>query len=281
MDDRVCVVSISDRMTRFSRSLKGSVRSLGRRAWFVLAIGVFTGAASAEAVGIRLSPLQGPLWIVEDPQYSLENSMVYVGDDHVTVIGATWTPETAEALDQQIQQLTNKPVREVILTNYHTDRAGGSAYWKQRGAEIVATRRTEALLKSDWNVIVDWTIAAIPSYPRLPVVMPTQVHEGDFSVQNGAVKALYLGPSHTSDGLFVYFPAQQVLYGSCILKEHLGNLSFADIEHYPETLKRLKALQLPIKTIVAGHWTPIHGPELIDEYLVLLAKNAEKWSSPQ
>jgi len=80
-----------------------------------------------------------------------------------------------------------------------------------------------------------------------------------------------LGPSHTQDGIFVFFPQEKVLYGNCILKEQLGNLDFADLREYPKTLERLKQLHLDFTTIVAGHWSPIHGPELIDEYLQLLA----------
>jgi metallo-beta-lactamase class B len=40
-------------------------------------------------------------------------------------------------------------------------------------------------------------------------------------------------PGHTPDGIFVYFPDQQVPYGNCILKEKLGNLSFANMKEYP------------------------------------------------
>jgi len=75
----------------------------------------------------------------------------------------------------------------------------------------------------------------------------------------------------TLDGIFVFFPQEKVLYGNCILKEQLGNLDFADLRQYPKTLEKLKQLHLDFTTIVGGHWSPIHGPELIDEYLQLLA----------
>jgi hypothetical protein len=39
----------------------------------------------------------------------------------------------------------------------------------------------------------------------------------------------------------------------------------------PKTLERLKQLHLDFAMIVAGHWSPIHGAELIDEYLQILA----------
>jgi metallo-beta-lactamase class B len=110
----------------------------------------------------------------------------------------------------------------------------------------------------------------------VPLVGPTDVRSGDFELQGGRIKAFYLGPSHTKDGLFVYFPEQKVLSGGCILKEQLGNLAFADRAEYPRTLRKLKALHLPIATIVAGHDSAVHGPELIDTYLALLEADSAK-----
>jgi len=80
-----------------------------------------------------------------------------------------------------------------------------------------------------------------PSYPTLPLVLPDKTFAGDFELQRGGVKAIYLGPSHTPDGIFVFFPQEKVLYGNCILKEQLGNLDFADLREYPKTLERLSS----------------------------------------
>jgi len=227
-------------------------------------------AACSAAPEITLSHLRGPLYVAEDSYYNKENSMVYVGTGFVTVIGATWTPETARLLAEEIRKVTPKPVKEVVNTNYHPDRAGGNAYFQSIGAKIVSTQMTHDLLERNWASVVDWTRAAFPDYPRLPLVLPDVVHPGGFELQDGRIRAIYLGPSHTPDGIFVYFPEEKVLYGGCILKERLGNLDFANLAEYPKTLDRLKRLDLPITTIVAGHWSPLHGPELIDQYLKLL-----------
>lgn len=169
-----------------------------------------------------------------------------------------------------IKRVSSKPVLEVINTNYHTDRAGGNAYWKSIGAKVVATRQTRDLMKSDWAEIVAFTRKGLPEYPDLPLVLPNVVHDGDFTLQEGKVRAFYAGPAHTPDGIFVYFPDEQVLYGNCILKEKLGNLSFANVKEYPQTIERLKAMKLPIKTVIGGHDSPLHGPELIDHYEALI-----------
>lgn len=227
---------------------------------------------SVRAAGISLKQVSGPVYVVEDNYYVKENSMVYFGAKGVTVVGATWTPDTARELHKLIKKISRQPVLEVINTNYHTDRAGGNAYWKSIGAKVVSTRQTRDLMQSDWQTIVDFTRKGLPDYPDLPLVLPNEVHDGDFSLQEGKVRAFYLGPAHTPDGIFVYFPDEQVLYGNCILKEKLGNLAFADLQAYPQTLARLKAMKLPLKTIVGGHDSPLHGPELIDHYQALLAE---------
>jgi metallo-beta-lactamase class B len=226
---------------------------------------------AAECPRVVLTPLRGGVYVAEDYFYSKENSVVYVGDSSVSVVGATWTPETAKLLANEIRKVTQKPITEVIDTNYHPDRAGGNAYFKSTGAKIVSTKMTNDLLKAHWDEMVRYVQKGVPSYPTLPVVPADQTFPGDFQLQSGGVKAIYLGPSHTPDGIFVFFPKEKVLYGNCILKEQLGNLDFADLTEYPKTLQKLKQLNLGFTTIVAGHWSPIHGPELIDQYLALLA----------
>lgn len=227
--------------------------------------------SGAENPKIVLTPLRGGVYVAEDYFYLKENSVIYVGDSSVTVVGATWTPETAKLLANEISKVTSKPISEVIDANYHPDRAGGNAYFKSIGAKIVSTKMTDDLLKAHWDEMVRYVQKGFPAYPALPLVAPDQTFASDFDLQGGAVKAIYLGPSHTPDGIFVFFPKEKVLYGNCILKEQLGNLDFADLIEYPKTLQKLKQLNLGFTTIVAGHWSPIHGPELIDRYLALLA----------
>jgi metallo-beta-lactamase class B len=80
----------------------------------------------------------------------------------------------------------------------------------------------------------------------------------------------YLGPSHTAGDIFVYFPKEKVLDAGSILKEQLGNMAKANLREYPKTLRKLQALHLEIETIISGHWSPVHGPDLVDRYLQLL-----------
>jgi metallo-beta-lactamase class B len=149
----------------------------------------------------------------------------------------------------------------------------GNAYFRSIGARIVATELTRDLLKRDWTRMVAGAQSPLPDYPEGPVALPDVTYPGDFELQGGRIRGIYLGPSHAPDDIFVYFPEEKVLYAGCILKEQLGNLALADLDEYPRTLRKLKALKLGYTTIIAGHWSPIHGPELVDQYLRLLELN--------
>ena len=78
---------------------------------------------------ITLTHLRGNVYVVqEEHPLGDENAAVYVGKEFVTVVGATFSTESARLLAGEIAKVTSKPVREVIDTNDNLDRAGGNAY---------------------------------------------------------------------------------------------------------------------------------------------------------
>jgi metallo-beta-lactamase class B len=220
---------------------------------------------------VTVSRLTDTIYYAEDYYLAKENSVIYIGESFVTVVGATWTPKTAERLATEIKKITNKPIKEVINTNHDLDRVGGNSYFKSIGYKIIAIKLTRDLLLKEGKHSVE--IARNETdFPNIDIVLPDVVFEGDFTLQGGNIRGLYLGPSHKPDDIFVYFPKEKVLYAGCILKEQLGNMDGADLVEYPKTLQKLKRLNLPITTIISGHMSPIHGPDLIDKYLDMLAK---------
>lgn len=245
-----------------------------------LIAGVTPVWAGANAPQLRLTQLTGPIYLVEDEHYLTTNSLVYIGPHSVTVIGATWTPDTAKLLAEQIRQVTKRPIRDVIDTSPDPEWSGGNAYWKEIGARIVANRVTTEYLRRHWAQTLAEVRRRGAAYPDLPLVLPTESFSGDFELQQGKIRAFYLGPSHTAADIFVYFPNEKVLDAGSILKEQLGNMAKADVKEYPNTLRKLKALHLSIDTIISGHWSAVHGPELIDRYLALLDQNARSGASP-
>jgi len=185
--------------------------------------------------------LTGPIYLVEDNDYdNTTNSLVYIGRTHVTVIGASWTPDTARAIAEKIERITSLPVREVIDTSPDPEWSGGNGYWKSIGAKVLAIQVTSDLLERTWQQTVAACRKNHPTYPQVPLSLPTESHRDEFVLQNGAIRAFYLGPSHTAGDIFVYFPKEKVLDAGSILKEQLGNMNKADMKGYQRHFRSYK-----------------------------------------
>lgn len=217
---------------------------------------------------VDLGKLTEHIFVAEDTFCYPENSAVYIGEKQVTVISATWTPETARLLVEKIRQLTDKPIAAVIDTHFHLDRTGGNPYFKQIGARIIGSKMTSELMKQNWDDRIKGAQKDYLNFPQIPLVLPDVTFVDKFDLENGKIQIRYFGASHTEDDAVVYFPEEEILFGDCVLKEKLGYLGDANLVEYPKTLEKIKKLK--IKKIIAGHWKSIHGPELIDEQLELL-----------
>ena len=90
---------------------------------------------------IKLRKVTDKIYVVESQYYYPENSAFYIGEKSVTVISATWTPKTAEALAKKVRQITEKPISTVINTHHHFDRTGGNSYFQKIGAKIISSKK--------------------------------------------------------------------------------------------------------------------------------------------
>lgn len=231
-------------------------------------------AVEASQKRVDLVKLTDHIYIAEDHFYYRENSVVYIGKKDVTVISATWSPETAKLLTDKIRSITNKPISAVVNTHFHLDRSGGNPHFKKMGAKIIASKKTADLMRKNWDTRLKEAQKDYPGFPSIEFINPDMTFDDKFILEDGKIQILYFGPAHTEDGVVAYFPDEQVLFGDCIVKEKLGWLGDANLAEYPKTLERIKKLK--IKKIIAGHWTSLHGPALIDQLLDQLKKRESK-----
>ena len=61
------------------------------------------------------------------------------------------------------------------------------------------------------------------------------------------------GPAHARDNIVVWFPAERILFGGCMVKSSnsVGYLGDASLAHWPAALERLRALDP--RWVVPGH----------------------------
>src|SRR6059036_3059130 len=69
------------------------------------------------------------------------NTGIVIGDDAVMVIDTQATPVMAQDVIRRIREVTDKPIKYVVLSHYHAVRVlGASAYMAEGGQHIIASQ---------------------------------------------------------------------------------------------------------------------------------------------
>lgn len=194
------------------------------------------------------------------------NSGVVVGDDGVLVIDTTATPAMARALIAEIRNVTDQPIRTVVLSHYHAVRVLGASAYRDEGCEhIIASRGTLEMI--DERGAADM-LSEIERFPRLfqdvesipGLTRPTLVFERELTLFMGRleVKIMHVGAGHTKGDTIVWLPRDRILFSGDLVE--YGAAAYtgdAQLEEWPATLEILRAMQ-PQKLV------PGRGPALLD-----------------
>ncbi len=192
------------------------------------------------------------------------NSGVVLGDDSVLVVDTTATPVMARELIARIRQVTDKPIRHVVLSHYHAVRVlGASAYAGEGCTHIIASRGT-------YDLIVERGAEDMKSemerFPRLfqavesisGLTWPNLVFSDEITLHLGKleVRILHLGPGHTRGDTVVFLPQHGILFsGDLVEYQAAAYAGDAQLEEWPSTLQELRSLK-PEKLV------PGRGPVL-------------------
>ena len=193
------------------------------------------------------------------------NSGVIIGDDCCMVIDTTATPVMAQDLIARIRQVTDKPIKYVVLSHYHAVRVlGASAYRAEGATEIIASRGTYELIvergEADMKSEIERfprLFAGVESVPGL--TWPTMVFEQELNLFLGKleVKLMHIGPGHTRGDTIAWIPSQNVIFSGDLVEYNAGVYTGdAQLEEWPQTLERLRAMK-PEKLV------PGRGPAML------------------
>jgi glyoxylase-like metal-dependent hydrolase (beta-lactamase superfamily II) len=196
------------------------------------------------------------------------NTGIVVGDDGVMVIDTQATPVMAQDVIRRIREVTDKPVKYVVMSHYHAVRVlGASAYGAQH---IIASQPTydlivergEADMKSEIERFPR-LFRAVESIPGL--TWPNIVFKDEMTLWMGKleVKIVHAGRGHTKGDTIVWLPAEKVLFSGDLVEygatPYTGDAYLRD---WPATLDRLRALQ-PEK-LVPGRGDALSTPEQVE-----------------
>ena len=201
------------------------------------------------------------------------NSGVIVGDDCAMVVDAQATPVMARQVIDRVANITDKPIKYVLLTHYHAVRVlGASAY---AGAEILASAATRALIAERGKQDMDSEIGRFPRLFRavesIPgLTWPSLTFPDQMSVWLGRreVRIMHIGRGHTAGDVIAYVPDANVVFSGDLVEYrsacYCGDAHFTD---WPATLDRLA--EFSAAALVPGRGAALKTPAEVAEGIAL------------
>jgi glyoxylase-like metal-dependent hydrolase (beta-lactamase superfamily II) len=223
----------------------------------------FASQADLQDKRVTFSQLSEHAWA-----YTAEgdpNTGIVVGDDAVMVIDTQATPAMAQDVIRRIREVTDKPIKYVVLSHYHAVRVLGAAAYAPE--HVIASHDTLDLIRERGE---QDKASEIGRFPRLfrnvetvppGLTWPTLAFSGRMTLWLGKleVQLLQLGRGHTKGDTVVWLPAERILFSGDLVEydatPYAGDAYFQD---WPATLDAVAALK-PAKLV------PGRGPALQTE----------------
>jgi glyoxylase-like metal-dependent hydrolase (beta-lactamase superfamily II) len=230
----------------------------------------FASQADMEEKKITFSQISAHAWA-----YTAEgdpNTGIVIGDDCVLVADTQATPAMAADVVRRIREVTDKPIKYVVLTHYHAVRVLGAAGY---GAEhILASQDTRDLIVERGEAD---KASEIGRFPRLfqnvetvppGLTWPTMTFTGKMTLWLGKleVQLIQLGRGHTKGDTVVWLPEERTLLSGDLVEfgatPYAGDAYFQD---WPQTLDNIAALKPA--ALVPGRGAALTTPAEVAEGL--------------
>ncbi len=178
------------------------------------------------------------------------NGIIYLNNNEAIIAS---TPPSDKATKDLINYVQNKYKVKIIafvIDQWHPDAMEGLDIVHDFGIQTYANKLTCLIAKEK----------------GLPV--PLNCFEEKLEIKLGDKKIIcqYFGPAHTEDGIVVWIPDEQILFGGNAVRNYngwVGNISDATLSEWSGTIEKMKAEFRNIKIVIPGHGS-YGGPELLD-----------------
>ena len=210
------------------------------------------------------------------------NLSFVITNEGVLVFNAGDNYLLAKALHHEIKQLTDQPVKYVVLENAQGHAMLGSSYWKEHGAEIIAHVDAFEVIKNRGTAVIErmqrgrrdkaqWT----------QLVLPDKTFKDQLIIEMGGERfeILHLGPGHSPGDISLWMPNKKLLIsGDMAFHQRLMPIfEHTDTAGWVDTWDKIEALDADI--IIPGHGAPTNIEEVTKytkDYLVYMRAEVEK-----
>lgn len=188
------------------------------------------------------------------------NGMLVINKNEAVVFDTPANDTSTTELINWIEKQAKSNIKAVIPTHYHEDCLGGLKAFHQLNIPSYASKTTMALAREQ-----KYTIPKNAFADQL-----------DLTVGGEKIHIRFFGEGHTKDNVVAYFPADQILFGGCLIKEldaNKGWLGDANEKAWSGTVEQIKTTYPSLKIVIPGHGEP--GNQLLLDYTIRLFKTKD------
>lgn len=214
---------------------------------FLVSIFIFQNMSICKADDkLVIEHLTGDFYIYTTYNYYEENripanGMYIVTNEGVILIDSPWDSTQCQPLLDSIAAKHNTEVTMCIATHWHSDKTDGLNYFRRKGIQTFASKKTDELCIKNEKNRSEYTFTN-----------DTVFHLGQYSFTT-----YYPGQGHTEDNIVIWFDNEKILYGGCLIKgskaKNLGYTGDGNTTTYASTLKTLQEKFPKPKFIVVSH----------------------------
>ncbi len=203
------------------------------------------------------------------------NGGAYIGDNEVLIIDAKMDKNSVDQVMEEINKITNKPIKYLVNTHSDGDHVAGNQYFPETVTiishencrkEFFHARRDGA--PSEWNK------------PELAAFIPSFTFRDKMDIYLGSkrVELWYFGIGHTTGDIVIYFPEEKTAFigdqffltRPQLIHSYKGGNSFEHVKTLTKMLETLAA-----EKFCSGH-SEIVDRETIKNHIEQMKKRQEK-----
>ncbi|MCB0628307.1 MAG: subclass B1 metallo-beta-lactamase [Saprospiraceae bacterium] len=187
------------------------------------------------------------------------NGILYIRNGEALMVDTPMEEAQTIALSDYVRDNLQARISLVVPGHFHDDCLAGIPYLHSIGARSVANKRTKAICKAKGLVIPQRTFNK----------------RKQLNFQGQKVGLHYFGPGHAPDNIVVWFPAERVLFGGCLIRsadfKGLGNTADAVVEEWAGTVRKVREAFPAVRFVVPGHGQP--GEAALLDHTIELASS--------
>jgi cyclase len=162
-------------------------------------------------VEIKASKVSGNIYLLQGAGGNIAASL---GDDGILIVDTEYSP-LADKIQAALKNIgiTDKPVRFVIDTHYHSDHTDGNAAWGARGATIIANENLRKRLENG-GAAGNGGAAKFQALPQPKVALPIITFDAGITLHlNGEeIRVMHFPAAHTDGDAVIYFSKNNVVH---------------------------------------------------------------------